>query len=162
MEKQEEKESLEEKAYNKALDFLSFRPRTIAEMRTFLRKHGFDKEGQSVIARLSGLGYLNDASFARNWIINRAQNKILGKRRLREELIKKGIGREIIDEELARNYDESQEFERALALAQKRLSRFKNLEITIARRRLSQFLIRQGFPPSTSWEVSSKLLPEDF
>lgn len=152
----------EEKACNKALDFLSFRARTTAEMRTYLKKNGFGEEAERVIVHLKDLGYLDDVSFARSWIVDRAQNKNLGKQRLRQELIKKGIPGEIIDEELARNYDESQESERALTLAQKRLSRFKNLEINIARRRLSQFLIRQGFPPSTSWEVSSKLLPEDF
>lgn len=162
MEKQEEKKSLEEKAYNKALDFLSFRPRTIAEMRSYLKKCGFSDEAESVITRLNDLGYLNDVSFARSWIIDRAQNKNLGKRRLREELIKRGISREIIDEEFAANYDESQESERALTLAKKRLPHLENLETTIARRRLSQFLIRQGFSPTTSWEVSQKLLPEEF
>lgn len=150
----------EEKAWNKALNFLSFRARTLSEMRAYLRKHGFEHCSEKIIKRLKEYGYLDDKQFAKSWIKDRLQSRDLGKARLKEELFKKGISKEIIEEQLEELYNDSQDFDRALAIAQKRLPQLKTLDLLTAQRRLSQYVIRHGFSSQIAWRVSKKLLPE--
>ena len=149
----------EEKAWNKALNFLSFRARTLYEMRSYLKKHDYEPYSEKIINRLQECGYLDDKQFAKSWIKDRLQSKSLGKARLKEELFKKGISKEIIEEQLEELYDDAQDFERALTIAQKRLPQLKSLDFSAARRRLSQYIIRHGFPSQVAWRVCQKLLP---
>lgn len=151
----------EEKAWEKALNFLSYQPRTVREMRIYLRRRDLDHYGDRIITRLHELGYLNDRDFTTRWITERLSSKHLGRRRLQEELIKKGVPRDVVDEELSALYDESSDLERALELGRARLGRLTTLAPPAARRRLAQYLVRQGFSPDTAWTVARKLLADE-
>lgn len=56
---------------------------------------------ERVISRLLAKGHLNDTTFARFYIENRRVKKGISRRQLTQELIRKGIERELIDELLA-------------------------------------------------------------
>lgn len=151
----------EGKAWEKTLAFLSYQPRTVWEMRVYLRRHDLDHYGDRIITRLQELGYLNDKDFATRWITERLSSKHLGRRRLKEELLKKGLPKDMVDEELSTLYDESRDLDRALELARSRLVRLSHLGPPAARRRLAQYLVRQGFSPETAWTVARELLADD-
>lgn len=86
-------------ALDKSLSRLSVRPRSEREIRDFLKDKGYlSAVSDKVCARLSELGYLDDAAYARQYI---DENKCrYGAVRLKNELIKRGVDRDIIDEQL--------------------------------------------------------------
>jgi regulatory protein len=77
-----------------------------------------------------------------------------GKKLLKQELWKKGIKKEIIEqvtEELCQDEDKS-----ALELLEKIKKRYKDLEPKVAKRRVFSFLLRRGF----SYEVTRQVLAQ--
>lgn len=131
-----------EHAYNRALNFLSYRPRSEAEVRRNLRKKKVDDEVvEAAIERLTRAELLNDLEFARYWVDNRVQFKPRGARALRYELRQKGIASSIIAEALE-NFDEEAAARRVAQAGARRLAR---LEPRDFRRKLKGYMTRRGF-----------------
>ena len=85
-----------ERALHKAFRFLSFRPRTKAEMRNYLGRCGFREDLiEEVISDLEGRGYLNDLEFARMWKEERRRLNPRSSKLIAAELRRKGIDPEI-------------------------------------------------------------------
>ena len=62
----------QQQTYEVALNFLSYRPRSVREVEQRLRKKGYlPGQIEATIARLSKQGYVDDREFARFWINNR-------------------------------------------------------------------------------------------
>lgn len=132
------------RATDRALVFLTGRPRSVREVRDRLAKKEVPPPViDAVIARLAGWGYIGDEGFARYWIEHRGANQPRGKRLLQQELWRKGVERETVNRVL----DESEidEFGAALGLARKRLPQLRALDELSQRRRLSGFLQRRGY-----------------
>jgi regulatory protein len=84
-----------------ALRFLEARARSIEEVRRRLRTAGYRAELiDGAIERLTALGILDDATFARAWVESRDRTRPRGERALRRELQLKGIERTVLDEVL--------------------------------------------------------------
>ena len=131
-----------EQAHSRALDYLSYRPRSAMELRLYLTRKdypGFVVD--EVIERLERVGLVDDLEFARYWLDNRARFRPRGKRMLRYELGQKGISSRII-EEVLETYDETAAVEKA---AQRQARRLKHLPPDKFRRRLFERLARRGF-----------------
>lgn len=132
------------KAVDKALAFLTARPRSIREVRDRLKEKEVPPATiEAVIARLAGWGYIGDEGFARYWVENRGANQPRGKRLLRQELWRKGVERETTDRVLEES--EIDEFGDALALARKRAHQVRTLDEQTQRRRIGAFLQRRGY-----------------
>ena len=134
---------LTEGAYQRALNFLSYRSRSEQEIRINLSKHEIPEEIiLEVLIKLRRSTLVDDRAFARNWIENRSQFKPRGKRALSTELSQKGISREIIDDEL-KGIDEA-----ALALqcARSKSSRYQHLDQEQYQKKMYAYLNRRGFP----------------
>lgn len=131
-----------EQAHSRALDYLSYRPRSEAELRKYLAEKGVTEEVvEIVVERLADVGLVDDAAFARYWRDNRARFRPRGRQVLRYELGQKGIDSETIDEALD-EYDEAA----AIRLAtEDQVRRLGNLPPDEARRRLIGRLARRGF-----------------
>ena len=131
-----------ERAYERALNFLSYRPRSEAEVRRNLRKkNGEDEVIEVVIERLTRAGLLDDREFARYWVENRLQFNPRGARALRHELWEKGVPTSIIDDTLADFGEEAA----ARKAAEAGVRRLAHLEPRDFRRRLGSYLARRGF-----------------
>ena len=132
-----------EVAMQKALHFLSFRPRSVLEVRKNLDEHEFSDEViDKTLARLSQAGLLGDEQFARTWIENRNTFRPRGKRVLALELKQKGIEEDVIRATLAESGDE-----KALALeaGRKYARRLGGLAWPEFRNKLAGHLVRRGF-----------------
>ena len=130
------------RAYERALNFLSYRPRSEAEVRRNLRKkNGEDEVIEVVIERLTRAGLLDDREFARYWVENRLQFNPRGARALRHELWEKGVPTSIIDDTLADFGEEAA----ARKAAEAGVRRLAHLEPRDFRRRLGSYLARRGF-----------------
>jgi regulatory protein len=129
-------------ALQKALNFLSYRPRSEDEVRKNLKKHGYEEEVIEVILERLRQGHLvDDASFAEMWVENRSEFRPRGRRLLRMELRKKGINDEVIDPSL----EDLDEEELAYRAASKQIRKYRNLEWPDYRKKMSGFLARRGF-----------------
>ncbi|MCL5428898.1 MAG: RecX family transcriptional regulator [Chloroflexi bacterium] len=131
-----------EKAFQRALNFLSFRPRSQAEVERNLRKHEVSETLiPAIIERLRNGNLLNDSNFARRWVEDRSAFKPRGAYALRVELRQKGVPDEVIGATLT-NLDES---ELARQAAQRKLRQWVQLEWPDFRNKLSAYLSRRGF-----------------
>ncbi len=92
----------EQRAYDLAVHFLGFRPRSQAEVRRHLVEAGVaEPVVDVVIGRLGERGYLDDAEFARFWVESREQFRPRSPQALRQELRLKGVTGDAIVEALA-------------------------------------------------------------
>ncbi len=149
-----------EVAYDRALNFLSYRPRSVAEVRRRLSEKGFDEPTiDQVIARLSRAGLVDDEAFARYWIENRDTHRPRGSRALRYELRQKGLPDSVIDD-LLTDYDEDAAAYRAAVLQVQRLTRKSDYDIGALRSKLSAFLSRRGFSYDITRDTVDRLLAE--
>jgi regulatory protein len=72
------------KAYDRAVRFLSYRSRSEAEVTRYLRDKDYTEEViEDTVNRLLEQGYLNDEEFARAWLRNREQLTPKGRQALR-------------------------------------------------------------------------------
>ena len=148
-----------EVAYERALNFLSYRPRSVEETRRNLQKSKkqFSEVAiEAVIARLVRSGLLSDEAFARYWIDNREQFGPRSARALRYELWQKGIDAAVIDAAL----ESLDEEDAAYRAARSRLHRYARSGEQLFRKRLGDFLARRGFPYSTVRDVLDRLWEE--
>ncbi len=131
------------RARDLALRFLALRPRSVAEVRTYLHRKGFDDSTvERVIERLKELNYLDDEAFARFWVEDRERFRPRGPMALRHELRQKGISQEIIEHVLA-HLDVEASARRAL---ESKARRWTHLDEQAFRRKAQAFLARRGFP----------------
>jgi len=147
----------ENEAKNAALRFFSFRRRTEKEIKDKLRKKGFDdKSIRRTIEKLKEYDLVNDSEFANAWVKERLAYKPRGRKLLAQELWKKGIKKDIIDqvtEELCQDEEKS-----AAELLEKVKGRYKNLEPKVARRRMYGLLMRRGFSYETARSAMALLI----
>ena len=149
-------EERKKEAKDAALRFLSFRRRTEKQVREKLKKKEFDEKTiEATIDKLKEFDLINDLEFATSWVRDRLTLKPRGRKLLKQELWKKGIRRDIIEQvtdDLCKDEDKS-----ALELVEKIKKRYRNLEPKVARRRMFNLLLRRGFSYETS-KNSLKLL----
>jgi regulatory protein len=148
-----------EVALQKALNFLSYRPRSEKEVRQNLKiKHGIIEEDiiDLIIERLKSGGLVDDSNFAELWVENRNEFRPRGSRALRTELRQKGIDEEII----ALSLKDLDEDKLALKAARKQSRKYKQLEWDQFRKKLTGFLARRGFPYGVISEVTPKVWDE--
>jgi regulatory protein len=148
---------LAEVAYEGALGFLGYRPRSHAEVEAYLaRRRASPVVTQTVIARLAAAGLVDDDAFARYWVENRESFRPRGRRALRFELHRKGVPDAVV-ESATREIDETESAYRA---AQDRAQRLSSLGYPIFRRRLGGFLQRRGFDYEVVKETVDRLWRE--
>ena len=144
--------------YLKALHFLSYRPRSSAEVHQNLTKRGIsDTLAKATVSRLQSSGLVNDNAFAQAWVENRNTFRPRSKSALRMELRQKGLNDETIQSVLDEQVDEQ-----ALAFeaARKYARRLTGLEWPEFRQKLGGFLARRGFSYTTLAPVVSEVWKE--
>lgn len=94
---------------------------------------------EQIIAKLISQKYLDDVKFAEYYVENRFQKKGISSRRLRIELIKKGVKQNIIDQVLS-----SQDNPRSDAAEIQKIIN-KKRRLGYDDQKLIQYLVRQGF-----------------
>lgn len=145
-------EDAREVAMQRALHFLSFRPRSSREVKAFLEKHEIPEDViDFTLQRLQETNLLNDTQFAQNWVESRKIFRPKSRKFLAFELRQKGLQDELIQQILQENVDES-----ALALdaARKYERKLQGLTWQNYRQKLTGFLGRRGF----SYEISAPVV----
>lgn len=129
------------RAVDHAVRFLSYRPRSSAEVRKNLTKKFPEAVIEAAVERLNTLGYLDDESFAKYWVENRDTFNPRGLMALRYELRQKGISETIIRAVLE-SYDTHDAAYRA---AQNKARSLKHADRQTFHQKVSSYLQRRGF-----------------
>jgi regulatory protein len=151
-----------DKAVQAAMRLLEARPRSIAELRQRLLRKGFDPAtSDQALEQLQRLGLADDASFARLWVEHRQSARPRGAAALRDELRRKGIDRNLIDDVLSDEELTGDEQEGAWTQARAALRKYAGSpdRATFARR-MSGYLQRRGFGFETIRPIIDQLWEE--
>lgn len=127
-----------------ALRLIEFRDRTEKELSDKLKEKGYSENDiDDEIEFLKSYGYINDKRFAEHFTHDAISIKKWGKIRIRTELIRKGIDREIIDNSIEDAFLGIED-DRVLSQMQSRFgnSDFSNVK---ERTRIFNFFMRRGF-----------------
>ena len=137
----------------KALNFLSFRPRSIKEVEISLLKKGFDKDSISIVLdELIKKNYLNDEDFARTFAMHLIKNKMLGKIAVYNRFFIHQIEEDMLNSILDKLYEKYQPKDLIKKIVEKKGSH-DNIN-PIRDRKMVDHLKRKGY----SWsEISSAL-----
>jgi regulatory protein len=134
-----------QKAVDRAMNYLSFRPRSRDEVRRYLRKKETPPELIDVaLEKLDHLNLVDDRAFTSFWVESRARFRPKGAQALRHELRMKGVKREVVDEMISDEHDEEQALQAGRQKAQV-LMRQAGIDFMTFRARLGPFLQRRGF-----------------
>src|SRR5271155_2970225 len=153
--------------YDYAVRELGRRMRTVAELKRLMRTRvepGESGEAKMlrVVARLQEHRYLDDAAYAATYTRLRQENQKFGRRRVQQDLARKGVANDRIASALDKGYKNLSE--EALArdhLARKRITPPSNEKESA---RVVRLLIRGGFPTETilkilkAWRVDDEPL----
>ncbi|CAM3901604.1 recombination regulator RecX [Alkalicoccus chagannorensis] len=139
-----------DKAYQRALNFLSFRMRSEKELREYLRGQEVPEEEQEwMVEKLYELDFLDDERFAASFVRTRRDQSKKGPGVIRQELKQKGIDGETAEKALEQ-YSEEEEIDLALALVEKKQKSYQKDAAKIRKQKLMQFLMQRGFSSSAA------------
>ncbi len=146
---------------NSAFRLLARRSHSEKELRDklntkFENRHLVDK----IIEELKQRDYLDDYKFAIEFAELKLDKKKFGTNKLKAELIKRGVSRQIIEKVIHECVNEEQQLESAKELARKKINQIKRKEDDPQKikLKLSNFLASKGFDYSIIKEVISSLL----
>ncbi len=143
-----------ERAKQSAFRFVSYRPRSISELRESLSRKKYDKNIiERVVTRLVELEMLDDRKFALYWVEQRETFKPRSRRALSFELYQKGVDREIVDQIVG----EIDEDEAAYRAGLQKAERWSSLPEDKFREDMNSFLQRRGFNYSIIAPATEKL-----
>lgn len=136
-----------EKYYNKALKFLSYRPRSEKEIIDKLRlKKAPEDIVKKVIKKLKEYKFIDDIEFAKWWIKQRTTVSLKSSRIIKQELRFKGIDRDLIDDLGKKAADDLGIVKKIIS---KRIRRYEKLDQKEMRVKLMRYLASKGFSYDT-------------
>lgn len=147
--------------FDQAVAILARRPRSSRDLRLrLLRAGATEADVAAALDRLQRLGLQNDAEFARHLAETRASVGGLSKRRLQQELRRRGLPQDITTGAVTAALDAVglDEEGAALAAARKRMRALRSLDPAVARRRLYAFLARRGYDSAIIARVTRDVL----
>ena len=135
-----------QEAKDAAFKLLSFRMRSIAEMRKRLKEKSFSQiEIDHVIDKLTKLNYLNDVEFGKAFVKEKIKNKKIGPKAIKSELFPHQLSPDFVDELIESVYKQY----KINDLITFHLKRKKIKKNTLMNKsdlsRLNNYLLRKGF-----------------
>ena len=143
------KSKADQKVYKKAkaiaYNYLSYRSRSKGEILSKLLSKNIDKKYiDKILIELEVEGYIDDISFANNYINHCIRNRLYSKRIIRGKLIKFLIPEYIIVKTLSQLYTNEIEIKILKYLVQKKTKGIKKIN-SIEKRKLVSYLYKYGF-----------------
>lgn len=130
-----------QRAFDCAIDLLSYQDRTEKQLYDKLKtKEYSEAEIEDAFTKLREYGYLNDARYASNY--RETQTRCKGARRIKLELLQKGISSEVVKDAFASN-----EYDEISSIVHIMEQRYADIDIRDDKqqKRMYSFLLRRGF-----------------
>ncbi len=146
-----------QKLRNSALNLLSFRMRSLSELKRRLLKKGYDiQDIEPLLEEFDAKNILNDSEFALAFSRDKVKSRGIGPWTLRAELLSHNLEQELVEETIDRIYTEFS-IDKLLGnhLKKRKIRRDTQLQGN-EKNRLMNFLKRKGF----SWDDISRVFDE--
>lgn len=144
------------KAFNRALNFLSFQMRSEYEVKKKLLDTGF---GEAVvleaIRKLEKLGFLNDETYSKALLETKKKTAKKGPKAIKQDLIKKGIDKET-QSKVLNSFTYEEQLAIAKELADKAIRANQNKTPVQIKQKVQDLLLRKGY----SFTVISEILDQ--
>jgi regulatory protein len=135
-------------SYDRALNMLALRARSSRELaRSLVRKGEEQANVDWALARLQEQGLVDDAAFARALTRSKVVGGKQSRRRVEQDLARKGVSRSVAGEAIDDVFEEEAVDQRAIVeeAARKKLRSLAGLDPAVQHRRLYAFLARRGY-----------------
>jgi regulatory protein len=154
--------------FDYAVGVLARKMRTVRDLKRLMRNRAEEGDAgeramDAVCVRLKELGYLSDKRFAADYARLRKENEKFGRRRVQQDLMQKGVHKELIATTLAKAYDEVDEAGLAREyIARKRMKKPSGQNAQKETARVMGRLARAGFSSGAIYKVLREWdLPEE-
>ncbi len=144
------------KWFNKTLNFLSFKDRTIKEVKYYLKKNeAIDAHIEEITNKLINMRLLNDEQYAYKYLEEVIRKK-KGLKYFRYQLTNKGVSSNII-EKVASNYPVELIIEELIPTIQKQQKKLNTYPVSIQKQKINDKLLRDGFSSNIINPVFNKI-----
>ena len=135
------------KTFDRAVNLLTYKQRSVAELRHRLMEKNWTNQEivDSVIEKLTEYNYLNDDDYAFNLAASKLRTNAVGKRRLKQDLLRKKLDKQTIETAVERAFEEVPETELIERAVEKRLRNKGRPETPNEQKNFFAYLMRQGF-----------------
>jgi len=141
----------------KALRLISLRARTRAQVKTALDNLEITSSiRDGIVGELEEDGLIDDERYARNFVQARSELRFMGPHRLRRDLAKLGVRRDIVDAAIGEELDGESQEQLAWALVDRKIGAARVDEKTV--RRIAGLLQRKGYDYEIVNRISYELL----
>ena len=151
-----------------AVGALARRMRTVRDLRRLMKLRAEEGEAgvramDAVVVRLKELGYLSDERFAEDYTRVRKEHEKFGRRRVQQDLMQKGVGKELVATALDTAYEDVDEVVLARQyIARKRMKQPSGANAQKETVRAMNRLLRAGFSSRAIYKVLREWeLPEE-
>jgi regulatory protein len=140
-------EKARSKTFDRAVNLLAFKARSINELRERLLEKDWtdDTIADEVIEKLKSYGYLNDETFAKNLAASKLRQKPMGRRLLQQKMSLKKLDKETVNEAIEKAFEDTPEDELIDIAIAKRLRIKGKPESREDAKKFYDYLLRQGF-----------------
>ena len=143
--------------YNRAIHFLTVRPRSEKEVRDNLLKKKIAPEVlEKIIAKLKEQKFLNDEDFTSWFIDQRTRVSQKSMRVIRVELLQKGVDKEIIESGIRSQESGDSDTDTARKIVEKKFPKYKGLPRQEIYQKLGGHLARRGY----TWDTIKASIDE--
>jgi regulatory protein len=156
-----------------AVGTLARRMRTVRDLRRLMKPRAEEGEAgeqamDAVIVRLKELNYLSDTRFAEDYTRVRKEHEKFGRRRVQQDLMMKGVEKELVASTLETAYEDVDEV--ALArqyIARKRIKQPSGKDAQKETVRVMNRLMRAGFSSNAiykvlrAWNLPEEVMPAE-
>lgn len=158
-------ENEKHKIKTEAINYLARRIHSEKELRTkLLRKRHRTKMIDEIIDELKDKELIDDYKYGLIFTEEKMRTKLWGEKRIKGELIKRGINFELIAQVIKEKFPEGNKLNDAVTLAGKKMKTLSKYDIE--RRKLAEriysYLASRGYDYQTSREAVEKVLDENF
>ncbi|MDO8550898.1 MAG: RecX family transcriptional regulator [Ignavibacteria bacterium] len=158
-------ENEKHKIKTEAINYLAKRIHSEKELRTkLLQKKHKPEMLNEIIDELKEKELIDDYKYSLIFTEEKTRTKLWGERKIKSELMKKGISNEIISQAISEKFPEENKLENAVELASKKIKSlsYKNLEKRKLAEKVYSFLASRGYDYQTSREALERILNENF
>ena len=142
-----------QKALGRALNLISYRQRTEAELRRRLSEKADPDVVDVAVEQLKERGLIDDAKYARDWSGSRSRRSPRSSRMIVRELVNKGVSPHLAESSVEELHDDATAHDAASKFA----SRLADADYEQFHRRLWGHLQRRGYGAGVSRRVISRL-----
>ena len=144
------------KAFNKALNYLSYQMRSEQEVRKKLLAAEYGEAViEEAIRKLEKLGFLNDESYSKALLETKKRTAKKGPRAIKQDLIKKGIDKSL-QQEVLKQYSYEEQIQNAKDLAEKLVRTGDKNTPAQVKQKIQDLLMRKGY----SFDIVSEVLDQ--